>query len=773
MRAGIERRYGQITGTLTPTPPPPKYRSPRLANDERRDRRSMMERWTSRIRRLTLDEAIGFLPFTTGVAASLSIGLVTYKLRRQPDFPYFIVVLGWAIPVVVLALVLAIRFGRRPPVLPTWISTEGSTSWMIALQLGVLLLVIPVLLLTKAVAADHMAWLNYPFLNKRWLIALYNLAIATFLVFPVAFERWRSPCDGDRQASVIAPQQRNPGTRQTVSIGGLVVIVLLAWYFAGPPWHLERHHRRIDLHEQVHLGPLQAISKGYLPYVGPASTQYGPGSQILLYGLMKMVGHFDIVSFRTAWASLNFVALLAVSIAAYFWLGLVAAVLVILFSLVYSPFAFFYTAANGTFAGFYGWANALRYFAPLIVVPALAGAAASESSERPSRVPWVVLLGVVWGLGAWIAQENLSTTAMASALFLTLLWLTQTMSLSRAIWIVFRLVIGFACVAVPVTLYFAWHGAAGVFLRNYLLVPRAIAMGYQNTWWTTYWPPEVSAGLDQRSYYFTLPFLLALGISALWALPALRLKAPLDLRRARFLAFICVGLACFQTALLRSDNAHLLNTMLALPFVLVLGVSELPQWQAVTRVHRTVIRVVFVILALVVYHGVGLEHWDMLVTPLARFRPARPVHVSSESESRIAFRRATTLLTDEPIDSVGRGLSMRTFLDFATEIHEAVGQRKTYIANLGYVWSGLLYFMADLTPAPYPLDRESMMINEDLRGVVVNHIRAHPEDYECFIGISLSEPEAQAFLESHPGAVTLQRRMGSDVVNIVLSQGQH
>ncbi len=41
---------------------------------------------------------------------------------------------------------------------------------------------------------------------------------------------------------------------------------------------------------------------------------------------------------------------------------------------------------------------------------------------------------------------------------------------------------------------------------------------------------------------------------------------------------------------------------------------------------------------------------------------------------------------------------MRAFLDFASDIHDTVGRRKTYIAYLGNVYTGLLYFMADSLP---------------------------------------------------------------------------
>jgi len=113
---------------------------------------------------------------------------------------------------------------------------------------------------------------------------------------------------------------------------------------------------------------------------------------------------------------------------------------------------------------------------------------------------------------------------------------------------------------------------------------------------------------------------------------------------------------------------------------------------------------------------------------------------------------------------------MRTFLEFASDIHDLVGQRKTYIAYIGKIYTGLLYFMADLTPAPYPLDLETMTINSKLRGLVIDHMRSHPADYECFIGPSLEQTEAQVFLDLHPGAVTLQRKMGPVMLYVILTR---
>ena len=358
-------------------------------------------------------------------------------------------------------------------------------------------------------------------------------------------------------------------------------------------------------------------------------------------------------------------------------------------------------------------------------------------------------------------------TLVAGGLLLTLLWLTQTISLSRAIRSLGYLGVGFGCVAIPILLYYGFHGAAREFLRNYFLNPRAVAMGFSNMWW----PPQDAAQPERASYYFTLPFLLTLAGLTLWRLRPLALESPLDFRRVRFLAFVCVQLICFQTALFRSDTSHVRNTMIAVPFVLVLGFWDLPQWLSPSRWRRVGIRVLFVLLALAVYPVVRLQAWEsMLTKPMARFKASPAAAERIPDDARFASERTTQRLSQEPLVAPASGLSMSELLDFASDVHDTVGRRKTYIAPLGHIYTGLLYFMADLTPAPYPLDLESMTINANRRALVVEHIRAHPEEYECFIGTSLSLTEADVFLKGHPGAVTLERKLGPTTVYLLLAQ---
>jgi hypothetical protein len=66
--------------------------------------------------------------------------------------------------------------------------------------------------------------------------------------------------------------------------------------------------------------------------------------------------------------------------------------------------------------------------------------------------------------------------------------------------------------------------------------------------------------------------------------------------------------------------------------------------------------------------------------------------------------------------------------------------------------------------------RDLLTINDSVRTRIAEHIRARPEDYEAFVGPSLKMPEALAFMESHQGAVSLERTVGRATVHVLPSR---
>src|SRR5262245_29143275 len=169
----------------------------------------------------------------------------------------------------IVAVAVRILLRRRAERAVESAAVSAAASWLLALQLGVFLLLAAVFAATRQLPEDSISGWLFGFVNKRWLVASYNVALFTILVLPLAVHRARG---------LVPPPADNPARRSIPAAGwrpwlkraaGVLIVAGLALYFAGPPWHLERHHRTLDWHEQAHLGSLQAISKGYLPYIGP------------------------------------------------------------------------------------------------------------------------------------------------------------------------------------------------------------------------------------------------------------------------------------------------------------------------------------------------------------------------------------------------------------------------------------------------------------------------------------------------------------------------
>lgn len=699
-----------------------------------------------------------WLAYASAGAACASIGLVSIKVWKTPHFAYAGEVAGLTAAASIASLTLNWALRRRARWWPQRLGAQGVTSWIVALQGGIVLLVVPVFLLVKSVPEEEMTGWLWPLVNKRWLVALYNIATVTFLLLPLAVERWRPDAEVHEQAADRAAE-RSVRRHWLRIVGVQIALALFCWYLVGPPWHIERLHSLIEWHEQLHFGPVQAIAKGSLPFIGPAATPYGPGSEMLLYGLMKLAGPLDVVSSRIAWAAQNFGALLIVSTVACMWLKPLPAAAVLVLAVLYSPFGFFYTLVDGTLAGFFGWANPLRYVAPLLVVPLVGWA----SVTSPSR--WlIVFVGAVWGVGAFVAQENLTTTFASAGLLLAALWLTRTVTLRRAMTVLCDLLIGLACVAIPVVLYYAWHGAASAFLRTYFFFARAVVVGYSNMWW----PAQDSALPEKASYYFTLPFLIGCGICALWRMAPLQ-PAVLDARRIRFLAFVCVQVVCYQTALLRSDSTHVMNTLVALPFIIVLGLIDLPTWLTSKPFPRWAIRAVFAALVMVVYPTIRPSTlWSVAREPARRFERRDVPSVGADLLKSAALRRLP-LPPEMPLFLGNPTVSLRQFDNLTAEIHALVEDRKTYFLRSEWISGGLIALAADLNPAPHPLGGEILTVNDRIKLEIARHIRAHPQDYGAFIGPSLADLEAVAFLESHPGAITFRRMLGSSTFYVLLA----
>ena len=714
----------------------------------------MVRRWLEPI---TPEAALNFLPWSALLVSVASLGLIGVHAAFQRRTDVSQAALDWSLAAFIMALVLAFA-PSRPMIAPPRRDRRGLAAWAIAMNAGVLLLLVPVYAAAWQTDWDAVTgWRSYAYFNKRWLAAIYGVVVASVLVLPVWIYQWLG--DGDAADTTERAPER-PRRPWLISMQ-LVALLGVAWYLAGPPWNIAQHHRGIDYHEQVHLGPLQAISKGYVPYVGPASTQYGPGAQLVLYSYMSLTSQFNMVGLREGFLLIHLGTVSVFALLARAHAGSASAWLVLFIGLICSPLKFFAFGADGSPGESFGWGNAARYLSAIVVVPWI-GALLTRDIKAASILS--VGTGLTAGLLAWFAQENLAAAATGTVLLVVLLVGAGATTWTKARRVAVPVALGCLAVWVPILAWYGWRGQAMQFVDNYFIVPRAVAAGYQNTWFA-----EGPGDPYANAFRYTAVIAIAIGVLCLWDVRRSSMHR-LDRTRVRLLSFVCALLACYPGALYRSDSLHTLNILLALPFVLVLAFRDLPSWTAVTPLARAGWRVAIAAMAVAVYplmpQLTGAYNW-VLYPPSQKYRaaalrPATPV------TGGVAFARATEGLADEPA-VVGNGSGpMRQFLADASELHLLVGNRPTVVENAAPYFTGLIYFMADLTPAPYLYDVETMVINDRQQAAAWAHFRRNIDKVECVIVSSTDVFEARAFVSAYPSAQVIQRRLGAAQVYVIL-----
>lgn len=714
----------------------------------------------ARFRQLTPSQAAVAPIVALHLLAWCALGVATVQRLHQyvPSIWGPLVIRSAAITILVTTIALAAAWfarGRRPF---DRLAGTAFTPYMLALSGGILLAVVPLFLLLWRTKLDDTPDWSQEFVNKRWLPATFLLVIGTLLVLPSVMQKLLS---SDVVADSVAEEERRSVRRRIFAV---VVALALGVFLAGPPWYIGARVGPVDFHEQGHLGPIQGIWNGYLPYIGPASTMYGPGSQLTIFEVMKRSGHFDIVGFREGFATLHFIAVLWVAAFAAWTVPLPWVVVILGIGLYWSPLGFFRFDSEGIFAGFWGWANTMRYVGALIVAP-LAGAIALKQQSRLQTL-LAFVLGAVWGFTAWMSQENLAAVPVSTSMLLVLMWVTDTSDGRTVARIAGALLAGAACVWLPIVGYYALHGEAFAFLRNYLAIPLAVSAGFQNSWWTQ---------TPNSAFRFSVIFLVTFGVLTLCDVRTFRLRRRLTFAQVRLLAFVLVLTACYQTALHRADDTHLINTMLALPFVIVLGVRDIPRWSALSWGGRAIARVALAALVLAIYPlmPLVLHPYVAVVQPaLNRLVTPEPIRSGAVAAAEAASppdanRRIPPFLANAPSAALG-SVSMPDFLDVIAKLKTLVGDRKTYVEFVPTVLTGLVYFAADLKQGPYTYDKETMLLNRYMYRDWFDYFRAHADEFECVITQAVTSTEGNIFLNAFPNARIVPQQIGAHTFYVLL-----
>ena len=650
------------------------------------------------------------------------------------------------------------------------------------------LLLVVVYFRARATLPPAVVWLGFGYLDKRWVTGAYLLGALAPMLLVVAAARvlaagrehppsWRSWFRGlapaEARALTEAPSPVPAARRGLVSAAaarvtaGVLTSIALGWYFYGPPWYMNRPGAAgIGVQESVFLSGFQAISRGAVPYIGPASVQYGPGAQLLSYLYMRHIGTFSVVGFRESWAVFQWAGatiLFAVFFLAFGYLrGLVAA---LVSALIYPSLQALGFQSSGSYDGFFGWSDPLRYAGAIALILLLPAVIRRCPAWR--GLVGAAALGLLFGAASYLAQENLVGGVVGAVAVGALLLLTGTSALRSVVTAMLGVIAGFLVVWVPVLGYYTAHGLLGRFLYLYFLIPRAVAGGYSNTPYGGY---QIGAAAQAHqasfeTFFYALPFILAvLALLAVVQFRPFRVAWEWSRERVALAAIVITTILLYQGALLRSDAAHLSGTLLAVPALAIMTATAVPRllgaWRPVTLAAA----------------GVAVFAASFLLLPRAALTPS-----TVRSEATAPYRDRSRL-ADDPLPAAaatvaGRrvGASLETlrhccqagsvpmprFIAFMNQLHAIIGSRVTYVVSFPAGYPGIVYFVADLTPAPVPVDEHTMVLNQpQYRAYLANFAGSVLPRTGALVTSALGAPEARSFRERYPSArlVTLKYR---------------
>ena len=630
------------------------------------------------------------------------------------------------------------------------------------LSLAAWLLAAPVWIALRATAnVPELEWTRFPYLDKRWVLALYWLSVGAALALPwllwglhrlliaapatvrALLAALRGLAAGSPAAEPAAPARR---ARYAFVRGAAGVLLATAMF--GPPWRTDWVARPIGYHETVHWSSLQAIARGYEPYLGAASVNYGPGLQLLTYTHMVVADQFTVPGFRATFGLSLWIAAAIVLALAFALVRPPAALLCAALLPVVSPAAFWSWSGHGTLRGFWGWANALRGLGGL----ALGLAAVAVVGARPGRRADLgrgAVLGLLWGLLAYASQENLGAGGVTLAWLLALLYLTGTLGFDRLVGLGVGVGGGFALAWAPVVVYYGRLGRLGEFWSNYTLIPGRFVRGYANIL------PYAGVGGEDPwaiAFYATPWLAVLLALTVLVCVRPLRFVAPLDRDRLLVLAPAIALLATYPSALLRSDAAHFLATLSALPLLIAVGLFHLPRCFAAPAARW---RARLAVLALA-----GLAFW-----PIWR---ATPDTLTAFVRGRVRALTASPAAPWEPEDEIARRLgrtlcrnpTYQPLLDLMRQIKDAVGEGRAFVLiserdpvvrSLTFRYAGIFYFLADLNPGPIWLERSDMVADSDQVRRFQRHFRRHVDQFDFIVSLVPDSDEIRAFRDANPG----------------------
>jgi hypothetical protein len=725
--------------------------------------RGCVDRFAARLRALSVEQLLLVASLVVAFQGGLWTALFSLagdrSIRlhgRGRDAGVDILIVG----LVSAALLIAAsrrRYDRYWPPPTRSIADKPLTKVLLCTFIGwFVLLAYPAWLALSRNPYEGVTWIGWSMRDFRWFIAFYLVTITSVVVLPPMFARLL--VDHATTPPVPAPRAERRAARAAtaIALGTALSLTLFA-----PPWNLERDNGEVGNHD-VHLSQLQAIHKGSTPYIGPASIQYGPGSQMLQYWYMTLSGKFSLVGYRESYALATLLAFAIFSSISFGAFGIVQGALASLLALYISPFFLFFWTGP-VFRGFWGWANPFRYLGAFVVVALLPSLLTATRGRRYLAFA----LGIAWGFFSWMSQESLAMTGLSAGFFLAAALSLRCYSFAQVGGVIAGLVAGFTTFWLPVLASYFAKGELLRFLEGYTLVSRFVAAGMSNTPWDFEYNRRWNAAFILTPY-----FLMAAAWLTMFDWSKRRFVAPLPFQRQQLLAFVCLSLVCFTGALFRRDSSHFINVLIGLPVVIAMTTSQLPRL-AGRLLPRLLILAALVAFVAMFPGGPAIADFPgaYVTRPWERFAGEQPSrHSAWESERGIAFQRAGGFVSSD-YKIFARAMPAREFFEAMDDAHAIVGDRPAFVHSFPQVPPEIVYFFADLRPGPLLFSLSTIVLNTDVLARHLRHMEAHCNAFEAVIGTDPTAKEVSIFKQCHPFLDEIPKTIAGSRYYIWMSSG--
>ena len=616
-----------------------------------------------------------------------------------------------------------------------------------------------ILLFLNQYKSNSLFWFNsYGFLDKRYLLVSHLAIVAISVGF--LYQTFNN-----RDVSTTTQYPKKNGIKklpETVLRDRLLtaflktILVLTCWYLTFP---LPKNEKGItlgfDIHSVVQYKSFQAISNGNLPYVGNASNQYGPGTQILTYFLSAwgkeqsmqsiMYANFTLFSLFVLFFFLNIVFIFRLKIA-----------LMIMIANVFTsaPLSFMYWVNSQQIGGFFGWSNLGRYLLPTLISLLLANQWRKNNLWKSRGF----YFGAVFTFLIWVAQENI----VPSLYILTVYFFALKFIFKQSLIIELKKYLPYFYFTV--LMCFSWiilvkreNISVTEYFSNYLLIPKLVGQGYTNTFWT-------STRNFEYFQFLALPCLMLL----LTLFFAYLLKSSMNLQGQKslesFYAFLGILLSqatliSYLSSLTRSDSYHYENTLTSVPTIFILFVVLLFKkfdFQKVSFINRSKLILVSSLLLFLITKPALLDIDQNKNRFMSSFQ--RAINLDNSDKTNFdsdLFVKKVGYLPDSFLKTSCCGNLDATWSELITAanaIRNFSGGKKVYIdENIPGYFPEVLYFLADLKMGEAKYDRLTMVVNLDLYELNRQVLLRNIGDIDVFVTASKNTDSNfyQAMVRSH------------------------